>query len=1239
MHLGYYHSLRQFLFIHWDLANIENMTPQRLSELEGLILKLKSVWQIAEEPNFPWKGYIDNSYNLQVRLELTNILDNLISTIESIKMETSDLSSKLGIDKPTTIDRIRWLISITQLLSESLKPEKNWVIKQDINTLIQEAKNLKEICEWRKTSKAYLENVYNESIFNLPLYFSGKIEKALAETVSIIKLKRPEEGELFNKRRELGAFLTETADFAQTLSAFSNELADYFGFSTDALTIDLAKRLARIAIECFGLEKPEETWFNPLYLRSLKEMIPKAKTDFNEHNTFKKTLDAQYTDKITELDLDQLIVSFNGQYKSALRWLRTSYYRDKKQIELISKQGKLPDSVVSDLILARKLKTLDLKIDIYVDSIKQASAHYFKGFETDFETLSRGVDRTERILALSWVSPTPIKLTLIASSIVDPNPNIKQLGIAILGEIEKWNEHRKVLSSIVDDNFIPQTLSGLTQIPLINIRDWATKTKSDLTNLDQLTTEALSTCKAQCPKNYKELVNDLQLAEKIRDKAITFQADKTKYQSHFGQRFQEYETDWTEVITALEWTNTFKNTLSFQRVPEPIVDILVQGPAYAPDNANLQKYFVTLMTLKKNIESRFMDGFDYERSPVTRDSILALQEKATTLKERINDLQMWIDFKSIEILFEEKNLKNHLQKLLKNPPKASDLIRVFNKAFYQEWLNFVYNNDNNLGKFRKENHEELIKQFKALDSELVHLTSNRIMELVNSRKPQGTVLRARDSEIAVLLKEAAKKKKHMPIRNLFKRIPNLLQILKPCLLMSPLSVSQFLAAEAMKFDLVLFDEASQIVPEDAIGAIYRGKFIVVAGDNQQSPPTSFFQKALLDDEDWDEIDDNEIQSFESILDICSGIGLPEKTLRWHYRSKHEDLIAFSNHRFYSDKLITFPSAISKHDCLGVKLLHVKDGIYYRGGRRDNPKEAQEIAKIVFDHYTNYPSKTLGVVAFSMAQMDAINDAIELKRKETPQFEHFFKDDRLEGFFVKNLENVQGDERDVIIFSVGYGPDERGQITMNFGPLNKQGGERRLNVAITRAREKIILVSSILASDFDLKSVNASGVLTLYQYLDYAERGTSALKLDRINEGDYESPLEEEVATEIRQMGYNTIPQVGCSGYRIDLGVLDPANPGRFILGVECDGATYHCSSSARDRDRLREQVLKQLGWKIYRIWSPTWVSRREDEVKKLREAIQIARSQFQTGETTSPTDTIKINSSSDVTLKKEHGSH
>jgi hypothetical protein len=424
-------------------------------------------------------------------------------------------------------------------------------------------------------------------------------------------------------------------------------------------------------------------------------------------------------------------------------------------------------------------------------------------------------------------------------------------------------------------------------------------------------------------------------------------------------------------------------------------------------------------------------------------------------------------------------------------------------------------------------------------------------------------------------------------------------------MMSPISVSQFLIPGGIHFDLVVFDEASQIYTEDAVGSIYRGDTLVVAGDPKQLPPTPFFQHTLDEDFDWDE-EAYEFDVFDSVLDECMSIGLPVRMLRWHYRSKHDSLISFSNDRFYNGNLVLFPASRMGSSDLGLEFVHVKDGLYDRGGRRNNVREAEVVADLVFEHFERRPEKTLGVVTFSLSQMNTVQDTVEARLRERPKYEKFFVEDRLDGFFVKNLENVQGDERDVMIFSVGYGFDENGRITMNFGPLNKQGGERRLNVAVTRAREKVILVSSIKYDDIRLESTQAEGVHSLHHYMRYAERRPRNLDDVAVEEVSLTSPLDDEVAEEVKRLGYRTVPWVGSGVFRVDLGVVDPVDPGRFILGIMCDGENYVTADTARDRDRLRIQVLENLGWRIHRVWSPDWVQRRETEAKRLAKALKDA---------------------------------
>jgi hypothetical protein len=340
-----------------------------------------------------------------------------------------------------------------------------------------------------------------------------------------------------------------------------------------------------------------------------------------------------------------------------------------------------------------------------------------------------------------------------------------------------------------------------------------------------------------------------------------------------------------------------------------------------------------------------------------------------------------------------------------------------------------------------------------------------------------------------------------------------------------------------------------------------------------------------------------------VLDACLGAGFPRKTLRWNYRSQHEHLISFSNETFYEGRLVTFPSACYQHPALGVQFLHVADGVYDRGNKRDNPREAQVVAQRVLEHFRQSPDKTLGVIAFSYAQMNAIEDEIDRQLREHPDLEQHIKSDRLEGFFVKNLETVQGDERDVILLSVGYGRDAEGKIELNFGPLNREGGERRLNVAVTRARQRLVIVSSIRGSDLRLSDKPAKGLACVQRFLDFAERGMRVLDPEADTTPMPVTGLHEDVARELKKLGYDADLFVGCGIVRLDLGVRDPKHAGQFQLGIEFDGPMYAQAGTARDRDRLRQEVLTRLGWKVHRIAAADWMARKEEEIGRLRAAL------------------------------------
>jgi very-short-patch-repair endonuclease len=346
---------------------------------------------------------------------------------------------------------------------------------------------------------------------------------------------------------------------------------------------------------------------------------------------------------------------------------------------------------------------------------------------------------------------------------------------------------------------------------------------------------------------------------------------------------------------------------------------------------------------------------------------------------------------------------------------------------------------------------------------------------------------------------------------------------------------------------------------------------------------------------------------ESILSLCAAKGLAQRMLRWHYRSQHHSLIAVSNREFYDDKLFIVPSPGNGGRAAGLRFRHVPEGVFDRGGSATNRREAQLVAQAVMEHARSCPKRSLGVGTFSMAQCEAIRDELEVlrRRPENSALEPFFADGAASAFFVKNLENIQGDERDVILISIGYARNAEGYLTMGFGPLSRDGGERRLNVLITRAREECVVFSSITADDIDLSRGRSRGVAALKTFLSYARSGI--LDVGKPTGRDFDSDFERQVAREVEDLGYEVEAQVGVAGFFIDLAVRDPEQRGRFLLGIECDGATYHSSRSARDRDRLRQQVLEARGWTIHRVWSTDWFHRPTEQVRKIKAALDAAR--------------------------------
>lgn len=568
---------------------------------------------------------------------------------------------------------------------------------------------------------------------------------------------------------------------------------------------------------------------------------------------------------------------------------------------------------------------------------------------------------------------------------------------------------------------------------------------------------------------------------------------------------------------------------------------------------------------------------------------LSLTELAQALsdiresREHLQDWTRWVEIRSQACAAGLEPLVSALEDGRLSDPSE----KAFAAAYAAWWLPRAMDARPELRGFSHWSHDDAIKRFRALDDRATQMAADQVLVRIRHGLPAQDAV-ARKSELGTLRHQLGLQRPSLPIRSLIEEMPGTFTKLAPCVLMSPLSVAQYLPVGQAAFDVVIFDEASQITTWDAIGAIARGRQAIIVGDPKQLPPTNFFGRSDDADQDLPEAE----RDLASILDEVAAAGIPTQQLDWHYRSRDEALIAFSNWHYYGGRLVTFPSPATASEAV---TLHQVDGVYGRGQGRTNEAEARAIVRMAVRRLTewlDWPEEdrlTLGVITFNVEQQGLILDLLDEERRRNPALEWFFEDAREEPVIVKNLENIQGDERDVMLFSITFGPDAAGKLSMAFGALNGDGGEKRLNVAVTRARAELHVFASIRADQIDLTRTGALGVKHLKGFLDFAARGPIALPAqDQGSLGPVENVFEAAIKTAIEARGWELRPQIGVSGFRIDLGVVHPDHAGVYLAGLECDGATYHGSATARDRDKVRQAVLENLGWTIFRIWSADW---------------------------------------------------
>ncbi len=1161
--------------VHVPVAPAPKRPPLQLSEegraaLTDTLTRLERTWRpAAQGVTFLWRGVTDHS-SLESRLYTARTaLEELQGTIQLNR----ELVEAFDLTMPR---HTQTLLELLDLQHARRPPFINdeWLIAVEPTAVRADRERLGELVGNYHSTSGNVVALAGVGYDLLPVEFPAPPTGVIAH--GAIDLNGLTASTL---RETADTFAMRAASLTAAVTATDN-LAHLVG-APEPVSFADADRVVRIADIHRDFPGLEASWLTSAGVRTARDAASTLQLKSLGLDRSETQANELFSSNALTAPLRELQDRFTNLH-TGLRKLSGAYRADKKMVGSLLADAKQVKSGIARLSDA--IAWADAAGDFEAAGIAYGPAlgRWWQGRETDWDALTRFLAAAEEVVTLTGDHVSPSMVTYLASTAVDP----AQVGVVdgVRQELASWR------SSVAP----PPALAGRPELlvePLAASMAWLAA------HIEPMRSAAarIEAVSARTTRDHTlaeaEIVIEAAAAARASEDALDAVAAHMSVQ--FGELYGGYATDMARLDAALEWASGVRERAGAALTSEQVSAMQGSSP------------LETLTSIREkweNARDEIEGAFDSTRTDELQNDFGEFSSAFELISEFQSDTvgqQEWFDYQSIRADLRELDLDSTVEFCIEQRLPASEVPKVIERALLRAWADEHIRTDTRLHPLLAGDREALVAEFQKLDREIVAAATSDIIQSANTRRPANTSL----GEPALIRREGMKQRRHMAVRNLIAQSRSATQAIKPVFMMSPLAVSQYLPAD-LKFDVVIFDEASQVTPGDSINCIYRGRSFILAGDDRQLPPSQFFER-VVESDDAAELE-SDVKDFTSILELAKSSGAFRNLgLRWHYRSRHEALIAFSNYRFYDGHLITYPSAQEEGADVGVEFFHV-DGMYRRGGGADNPKEAKAVAERVIQHYRTRPGLSLGVVTFSVAQADAVVAAVdELRTLHRDLDAHFDKSDRLNGFFVRSLESVQGDERDVILFSIGYGPDEAGKISTNFGVLNKDKGWRRLNVGVTRARQRVEVVSSMDAGDIP-PSMNEN-VEALRAYLDFARRGISTLGTQASTTGLMpDSPFEESVIRAIQSWGYMVEPQVGAAGFRIDIGVRHPAKPGSFALGVECDGYQYHSAPAARDRDRLRDQVLSGLGWTLHRIWGTGWYRDRSQEEVRLRAAIEAA---------------------------------
>lgn len=1177
----------------------------------------------------PWKGTTTKTYSVAFQREMVQKSEHLPEQLIKLDEKLSEVTTFSQYPFEHTWNGLQDSIKIIKrILTLPLFPYK-WIEMRQDNHLLETAQRKSQLYQdvWLHYNRirenlSQIEESWTPSLLQSGLSDIAQLSTADTqnETFSAFLMRRES-----TLHRAQDSVIALTTHYAEATSVLGLQQSD------ERPTITCVSSLLGLISNAPVMET---LWFD---IRKTEELMTSI-TDVAAHQNIIK----QKKDKILEawepgvfdIDASGMLARFKTEYSGLFYKIKSTYKEDMKTAKLLSKEVKKNVSDTEVVSILQEVIALGEESKWFVDvSSKMISlfGESYKGINTDTTQIISSIQTAVKIANLFPYANVPASVIDVAKSasrdlqlgaemrrlndelslerIFRCQACLNEAGYnetasenAALQNAVSWIEKQFVILSAQRSmlaSLEPSKKDGIIREPdlqklqaliegIVEDSQWFETYHADsLNGMDGVDTVS-------------SIASIMEKAQRISETVLANVdvGHVSELMDFFDSYYAGSETKWSLIIELLTQVKAFLMT-DYQETQLPFIKLVCRDSVA---RGTIEKQLAEIESLQEQAKT----GFDYFSGLFPYESMEEQQlnmvaNKHSACLDDFVSLNKWIEYEEAKTRCDEKGLKDYTVKIEALDNCQIDVKASFEKAFYSLWLTKVLERYPAVQRFRKSFHENKLDSFVDLDRKQFVFSTNRIRRKLIADIPQVNegIMRP---ELAILQRELTKKIKIKPLRRLFREMPHLLLTLKPCLMMSPLSVAYFLNADDYQFDVVIFDEASQIFPQDAIGSIFRAKQVIIAGDTKQLPPTNFFSSTSgIASDEYDTDDEYEEEVYDSILEETSTV-LPSKMLLWHYRSKHEHLIAFSNQELYDNRLVTFPNKSMREPDTGVEYIYVEDGYYEKAPRNCNIEEAKKCVELVKTHIEKYPNRSLGIIAFSEKQQQAIILEIQRMRENNPKYEPFFEEGKEDEFFVKNLENVQGDERDTIIFSIGYAKtkEQKSQnkgMSMNFGPLTKQGGERRLNVAITRAKLNVKLVGSILPSDIDLERTESEGVRMLRSYVEFARNGE--VSLASANKKKIQDDFVDTIYDFLQEKGYRVKKHVGCSGYKIDIVIENPNYEGEYAAGIECDGVVYASAHTARDRDRLRQSVLSNMGWKLYRVWSAEWMTNPALEAQSL----------------------------------------